>query len=314
MMLARRVRRVEGSPRIVLRVRPACDFGRARPQVSHGSHHIRFMAPELVLRLTTDASVTAILEEMPFFLEDSVILLLGPDETVPDAVAEVGDRFLRETVVCWRDWVNNLGIPFEWQDAVIRAAITLKLNAYEDTGAIIAAMTTSVPEAPASGRNWDYRYCWLRDGYFVVNALNRLGATRTMERYLGYVVNIAAGAGNGGNTLQPVYRISGGATLEERELPHARLPRHGTGARGQPGLPAGAARRVRLGHPCRHTRLLRPAHVPVRRRDAVPPHGVARRAGRGRVEHSGCRAVGAGSTSKRRLAEGKQFGKIVLTP
>ena len=220
MMLARRVRRVEGSPRIVLRVRPACDFGQARPQVSHGSHHIRFMAPELVLRLTTDASVTAILEEMPFFLEDSVTLLLGPDEAVPDAVAEVGDRFLRETVVYWRDWVNNLGIPFEWQDAVIRAAITLKLNAYEDTGAIIAAMTTSVPEAPASRRNWDYRYCWLRDGYFVVNALNRLGATRTMERYLGYVVNIAAGAGNGGNTLQPVYRISGQATLEERELSH----------------------------------------------------------------------------------------------
>ena len=220
MMLARRVRRVEGSPRIVLRVRPACDYGQARPQVSHGSHHIRFMAPELVLRLTTDASVTAILEEMPFFLEDSVTLLLGPDETVPDAVAEVGDRFLRETVVYWRDWVNTLGIPFEWQDAVIRAAITLKLNAYEDTGAIIAAMTTSVPEAPVSGRNWDYRYCWLRDGYFVVNALNRLGATRTMERYLGFVVNIAAGAGNGGNTLQPVYRISGQATLEERELPH----------------------------------------------------------------------------------------------
>jgi GH15 family glucan-1,4-alpha-glucosidase len=220
MMLGRRVRRVEGSPRIVLRVRPACDFGQARPQVSHGSHHIRFIAPELVLRLTTDASVTAILEEMPFFLEDSVTLLLGPDETVPDAVAEVGDRFLRETVVYWREWVNNLGIPFEWQDAVIRAAITLKLNAYEDTGAIIAAMTTSVPEAPASGRNWDYRYCWLRDGYFVVNALNRLGATLTMERYLGFVVNIAAGAGNGGNTLQPVYRISGRATLEERELPH----------------------------------------------------------------------------------------------
>ena len=65
---------------------------------------------------------------------------------------------------------------------MIRAAITLKLNAYEDTGAIVAAMTTSIPEAADSGRNWDYRFCWLRDGYFVVNALNRLGATRTMER------------------------------------------------------------------------------------------------------------------------------------
>ena len=108
------------------------------------------------------------------------------------AADEVGRRFLEETAQYWREWVRFLGIPFEWQEAVIRAAITLKLNAFDDTGAIVAAMTTSIPEAAGSGRNWDYRYCWLRDGYFVVNALNRLGATRTMERYLGYIVNIAA--------------------------------------------------------------------------------------------------------------------------
>ncbi|MGE5744707.1 MAG: glycoside hydrolase family 15 protein, partial [Gemmatimonadota bacterium] len=109
-----------------------------------------------------------------------------------------------------------LGIPFEWQDAVIRAAITLKLNAYEDTGAVIAAVTTSIPEAVDSGRNWDYRYCWLRDGYFVVNALNRLGATRTMERYLGYIVNVVAAAPEG--RLLPVYGIGGRAVPEERTV------------------------------------------------------------------------------------------------
>ncbi len=145
-------------------------------------------------------------------------LLLGADETVHEAAGEVGRRFLDETAQYWREWVRFLGIPYEWQEAVIRAAITLKLNAYDDTGAIIAAMTTSIPEAAGSGRNWDYRYCWLRDGYFVVNALNRLGATRTMERYLGYIVNIAAdaarrpaAAGLSASTAAP--------TLEEREVP-----------------------------------------------------------------------------------------------
>ena len=112
--------------------------------------------------------------------------------------------------------MRTLAIPFEWQDAVIRAAITLKLNAFDDTGAIIAAMTTSIPEAPNSGRNWDYRYCWLRDGYFVVDALNRLGATRTMERYLRYIVDIAASADDG--ALQPVYRINGDAALVESSM------------------------------------------------------------------------------------------------
>src|SRR3546814_16181861 len=63
---------------------------------------------------------------------------------------------------------------------------------FEETGAIIAALTTSIPEAPHSGRNWDYRYCWLRDAYFVVHALNRLGATKTMEGYLSYITNIVS--------------------------------------------------------------------------------------------------------------------------
>ena len=216
MSLVRQVRRLAGSPRIVLRVRPAHDYGRTRPAVTWGSNHIRFVTPDLTLRLTTDASITAVLEETPFFLEDSVTLLLGPDETLQGAVGETARRFAEETAAYWREWVRYLSIPFEWQEAVIRAAITLKLNAYDDSGAIIAAMTTSIPEASGSGRNWDYRYCWLRDGYFVVNALNRLGTTRTMERYLGYVVNIAAGAKDA--VLQPVYRINGRAEIEEREL------------------------------------------------------------------------------------------------
>ncbi|HTP96540.1 MAG TPA: glycoside hydrolase family 15 protein [Burkholderiales bacterium] len=216
MALVRRVRRLAGHPRVRVRIRPRYDYGAQRPEITSGSHHIRFVAPNFVFRVTTDASITALLEELPFFLEDNITLFLGPDETLHESVAEVGRRLFEETAAYWRGWVRSLSIPFEWQDAVIRAAITLKLNAYEDTGAIIAAMTTSVPEAADSGRNWDYRYCWLRDGYFVVNALNRLGTSDTLERYLTYVVNIIAGAGSG--RLQPCYRISGGATLEEYEV------------------------------------------------------------------------------------------------
>ncbi len=215
-MLVRQVKRLAGSPRLTVRLRPVCDYGAGRPTVTWGSHHIRYMAPGQTLRLTTNASITAILQETAFFLEDAVTLLLGPDETVPEGASEIGRRFFEETALYWREWVRFLGIPYEWQEAVIRAAITLKLNAFDDSGAVIAAMTTSIPEAAGSARNWDYRYCWLRDGYFVVNALNRLGATRTMERYLAYIINVAAAAADG--PLQPVYGIDGCAELPEREV------------------------------------------------------------------------------------------------
>lgn len=216
MMLIRQVRRVQGSPRIIFRVRPSFDYGRERCATTCGSHHIRYVSPAWVLRLTTDVSITTIIQEISFFVEDRLTLIFGPDETIPEAIGELSRRFLDETLDYWREWVRDLAIPFEWQDAVIRAAITLKLNAFDDTGAIVAAMTTSIPEAPNSSRNWDYRYCWLRDAYFVVNALNRLGTTHTMERYLRYLVNVVAGAPGG--VIQPVYGIDGRACLEEREI------------------------------------------------------------------------------------------------
>jgi pentatricopeptide repeat protein len=109
-----------------------------------------------------------------------------------------------------------LALPFEWQEAVIRASITLKLSHFEESGAIVAAMTTSIPEGPDSGRNWDYRYCWLRDAFFVVRALNRLGATKTMEGFLDYINDIVARSEGG--ALQPVFDVMLGAELDEREV------------------------------------------------------------------------------------------------
>jgi len=253
MMLVRQIKRVAGNPRLRVRVRPAHHYGRQRADLTCGSNHIRYVGTDLVLRLTTDASISAIVEENPFFLEDAVTLLLGPDETVQGAVAEVGSRFFEETAAYWREWVRALAIPFEWQDAVIRAAITLKLNVYEDSGAIVAAMTTSIPEAPDSERNWDYRFCWLRDAYFVVNALNRLGVTRTMERYLAYILNIVAGAEGG--RLQPVYGISGRPVVEEQEIDA--LP----GYRGMGPVRIGNQAREQVQHDVYGAAILAATHV-----------------------------------------------------
>ena len=94
--------------------------------------------------------------------------------------------------------------------------ITLKLCSFEETGGIVAAHTTSIPEAPGSGRNWDYRFCWLRDSYFVIQALNKLGATETMEAYINYILTVAA---DRDAPLKPVHSIVPGDPLTEEIAP-----------------------------------------------------------------------------------------------
>ena len=215
-MLVRHIRPRAGNPRVRIRLRPSYEYGSHRPETTRGSNHIRYVIPDTTLRLTTDAPVVYVADEVAFNLERDVTLLLGPDESLVSPVAETTRDFFKKTDDYWLEWCRYLALPFEWQEAVIRAAITLKLCHFEETGAIVAAMTTSIPEAADSGRNWDYRYCWLRDSYFVVQALNRLGATRTMEGYLSYINNIVATAPS--DHLQPVFGISQEHKLDEYEV------------------------------------------------------------------------------------------------
>ena len=215
-MLVRRVQTLAGTPRLRVRIRPSFGYGALAPEITHGSNHIRYVSPDRVLRLTTDAPVSYLLAETPFVLERSMHLVLGADETLEESPERVAREFQEETETHWRQWTRRLAIPPEWQEAVIRAAITLKLCTFEETGAIVAAMTTSIPEAPGSQRNWDYRYCWLRDAFFVVRALNSLSEVDTMEHYLRYLTNIVGQSPDG--HLQPVYGIALEKRLEEREV------------------------------------------------------------------------------------------------
>jgi len=217
-MLVRRLRPLSGSPRIRIKVRPSYGNGAFRPALTFGSNHIRYMCEQQTLRLTTDVPIDYVRQQTPFILDDEVSLIFGPDETLSEGVAQTARDFEERTQAYWRSWANRLAIPVEWQDEVIRAAITLKLCSYEPTGAVVAAMTTSVPEAPDSGRNWDYRFCWVRDAFFVVRALNSLAAVRTMEHYVRWIMNVVAATGGG--HIQPVYGIGLEAALTEEIAEH----------------------------------------------------------------------------------------------
>ncbi len=217
MTLVRRVRLLQGSPRIRVVLKPRFDWGQSTPRVTRGSNHIRFVGEHMTLRLSTDAPVSHVLSGQPYVLTREQSFILGADETLDHGIADTARMFEQETLDYWRHWSQRLAVPLEWQEAVIRAAITLKLSLFEDTGAIVAAMTTSIPESAHSGRNWDYRYCWLRDAFFVVRALNSLSEVATMEDYLRWLGNVVVDAGSG--HIQPLYGIG-----LERELPESTVP------------------------------------------------------------------------------------------
>ncbi|MEO8313653.1 MAG: glycoside hydrolase family 15 protein [Pseudomonadota bacterium] len=217
MSLARLVEPVAGRPVILVTMSPTRCYGQRAAPTLGGSSHLSFRSRDVDYRVTTDFSLTAIEDRRCVVLERPVHFLLGPDETVEESLPSLLGSQLAETRVYWQDWVRTLSIPCEWQEAVIRAAITLKLCTYEDTGALLAALTTSIPEAPNSGRNWDYRYCWLRDSYFVIQAMNRLGVTGTMEAFLHFIDNIVSNTSVG--ALQPLYGISGEPHLDEMQIP-----------------------------------------------------------------------------------------------
>lgn len=215
--LIRLVEPISGSPRLCVDLRPRHDYGAFPAGITRGTNHIRYALGEQALRLTTDAPVDYVLNRTPFLIDRPLAFVLGPDEGLSDAPTALARRFLRRTRSYWLEWVRSLALPADFQDVVIRAAITLKLCSYEETGAIMAALTTSIPEYGASGRTWDYRFCWLRDSYFTVQALNSLNATRTMENYLAYVSNLVAGGLDG--YMQPLFGLGLERKVDEEILP-----------------------------------------------------------------------------------------------
>ncbi|MGB2219171.1 MAG: glycoside hydrolase family 15 protein [Henriciella sp.] len=204
--IVRRITPLSGMPRITVFLRAESKRGERTILRRRGVSHIRFPDEDFDFRVTTDAPVSFVMDEREFVLDRELSFVLGPDESLSDNPESIASDWLQRTLHTWQEWSQRLATPPEWQEAVIRAAITLKLCVYEETGGIVAALTTSIPEHAGSQRNWDYRFCWLRDAYFTVTALNRLAAVGTLEKYLGYLRNTVAMT-KGGH-IQPVFGIA----------------------------------------------------------------------------------------------------------
>lgn len=213
--LMRLVRPLSGLPRIRVDFDPRPDYARASAELRPCADGIEVLGAAAPIRLATNVPVPYVLERTPFVLDRPVYFVLqwGTLEESPTLASVL--HALELTITGWRLWAKSCALPSFAPEAVLRSALCLKLHASHDTGAIIAAATTSIPEAMGTQRTWDYRYCWLRDAAFVVEALRRLSHLNEGERFLRFLRDVVS---NG--PPQPVYGIGGERDLTEIMLPH----------------------------------------------------------------------------------------------
>lgn len=217
LMLIRKIELLEGTPRLQVKCSPVSEYGLKKLKAYRGSNHIEYQGGEEMIRLTTNIPINYIFDDQHFVLNETKYLVLtyGPPLEVP--LKSTVEHFLVETINYWRMWIKHATIAQFYQKFVIRSALALKIHQFEDTGAIIAASTTSLPESPGSGRNWDYRFCWLRDTYYVITSLNHIGQFEEMESYFNYISDISFSEDF---RYQPLYSITGQKHLDESILDH----------------------------------------------------------------------------------------------
>jgi alpha,alpha-trehalase len=213
--LVRVVRPIKGQPQISVDFDPRPDYARARVEFFQLTNGIKILGGDYPLHLSTNVPIPYILEKRKFVLNRPkyFVLSYGVRDELP-TLASVNNS-LELTVAGWREWVKTCSLPIFAANEVLRSALCLKLHIYHDTGAIIAAATTSIPEAMGTERSWDYRYCWLRDAAFVVEALRRLSYLGEGERFISYLRDVAVAG-----PLQPLYGIGGERELPEQILEH----------------------------------------------------------------------------------------------
>lgn len=225
----RRVRALRGTMRFRVECEPAFNYARTPHDLKIDEHGAHFITPELTLGLVSTRPMQpsgrgGIVSEFELHEGESTAFVLGrlDDGGTCAVLLQEGEALslVDQTVAYWRRWLAQSHYQGRWREMVHRSALTLKLMTYEPTGAIVAALTTSLPEEIGGTRNWDYRYTWLRDAAFTLYGLMRLGFVKEASQFMHWLEERIHERGEDNGTLQIMYGIDGRHDLSEESLDH----------------------------------------------------------------------------------------------
>jgi alpha,alpha-trehalase len=213
----------KGEPQVIIRYEPRFNYAQGETELSIEDNVIVASQGEEKLYLYSNIDAHAILKGDVLSLPQGTYFVLSYQTPLESVNYNNTLDTFRRTTRYWRTWTKHCYLPPDFQNEIIRSALTLKMLVYEETGAVIAAPTTSIPEIFEGNRNWDYRYCWLRDSFFIVNALMKISHFEELEGFINYIKMILGEKitqEKGLEYLRPLYNINGKTVPEETQLDH----------------------------------------------------------------------------------------------
>jgi alpha,alpha-trehalase len=209
-----------GNPSFWVNYQPALEYAKYSTQTVIEDDYIKSFTSSGdydSLYLYTDLDKQALLNHSHIELAKDSFILLSYNQKLLKQTMELQYLQLHKTKAYWIDWAYNLTSFTKYQKEIVRSALVLKLLSYDKTGAVLAAVTTSLPETLGEERNWDYRFCWIRDASMVVRVLTKLGHMNTVRRFVNFILDIVA---DKDDKIQIMYGINRQKILTEETLDH----------------------------------------------------------------------------------------------
>ena len=211
---------VSGKPEIKIELYPRPNYAKGSADFIYKNEYLKIISKNGEYNsfyVYTNLDFKSIMNSEPIVLREASYIVLSYHEKLePVDIDRIYIEY-EKTKTYWLDWVYRTKVPAKYKEILIRSAITLKLLTYQKTGAVIAAPTTSLPEIIGKDRNWDYRYCWVRDAAMVVDLYTRIGHINTATRFMKFILNRMLLKHE---NIRVVYGINGEKELPERILDH----------------------------------------------------------------------------------------------